>query len=152
MSKHTKLAERGENFEYHSICQIISRQLETSADKNLTMNAIMKRIKEFSSKYNLSFIPKNTDIIRYLPEDSKIRKLMLVRPVKTASGVLVIAIMAKPYPCPHGKCIYCPGGVEYNIPLSYTGKEPVTILAQKSEYESPKTDMFEVVSSILTWT
>ena len=104
----------------------------------------MKRIKEFSSKYNLSFIPKNTDIIRYLPEDSKIRKLMLVRPIKTASGVLVIAIMAKPYPCPHGKCIYCPGGVEYNIPLSYTGKEPVTILAQKSEYRSPKTDMFEV--------
>jgi elongator complex protein 3 len=138
MSKHTKLAERGEKFEYHSICQIISRQLETSADKNLTMNAIMKRIREFSSKYNLSFIPKNSDIIRYLPEDSKIRKLMLVRPIKTASGVLVIAIMAKPYPCPHGKCIYCPGGVEYDVPLSYTGKEPVTILAQKSEYDPQK--------------
>jgi len=104
----------------------------------MTPKAILKIIKEFSSRYNLSFIPKNSDIIRYLPENSKIRKLMLVRPIKTASGVLVIAIMAKPYPCPHGKCIYCPGGVEYDIPLSYTGKEPVTITAQKFEYDPQK--------------
>uniref|UniRef100_A0A7C2Z925 tRNA carboxymethyluridine synthase n=1 Tax=Ignisphaera aggregans TaxID=334771 RepID=A0A7C2Z925_9CREN len=40
------------------------------------------------------------------------------------SGVLVVAIMTKPYPCPHGKCIYCPGGPEHGTPQSYVGKEP----------------------------
>src|SRR5215510_10801286 len=130
MSDYQNLSEHGEITDYRSICQIISQHLQESSDKNMTPKAILKIIKEFSSRYNLSFIPKNSDIIRYLPENSKIRKLMLVRPIKTASGVLVIAIMAKPYPCPHGKCIYCPGGVEYDIPLSYTGKEPVTIAAQ----------------------
>jgi elongator complex protein 3 len=48
--------------------------------------------------------------------------------------------MAKPYDCPHGKCIYCPGGKEFNIPLSYTGKEPVTKLAQKYEFD-PKSQV-----------
>jgi elongator complex protein 3 len=62
---------------------------------------------------------------------------MMVKPIKTASGVLVITVMAKPYDCPHGRCIYCPGGKELNIPLSYTGKEPVTRLAQKFDY-NPK--------------
>jgi elongator complex protein 3 len=65
---------------------------------------------------------------------------MMVRPVKTASGIMVITVMAKPYDCPHGRCIYCPGGKEFNIPLSYTGKEPVTKLAQKFEYD-PKSQV-----------
>jgi elongator complex protein 3 len=60
---------------------------------------------------------------------------MMVKPIKTASGVLVITVMAKPYDCPHGRCIYCPGGKEFNIPLSYTGKEPVTKLAQKFDFD-----------------
>jgi elongator complex protein 3 len=59
----------------------------------------------------------------------------MVKPAKTASGVAVIAVMPKPYECPHGRCIYCPGGIEYNTPLSYTGTEPATRAAQKFGYE-----------------
>ena len=59
---------------------------------------------------------------------------MLKKPVKTASGVAVIALMPKPFACPHGRCTYCPGGIEFNTPNSYTGKEPVTINAIKNQY------------------
>ena len=59
----------------------------------------------------------------------------MVKPTKTASGVAVIAVMPKPYNCPHGKCIYCPGGIEYNTPMSYLGTEPSTKIAQSLDYD-----------------
>jgi len=43
--------------------------------------------------------------------------------------------MPKPYACPHGRCTYCPGGIEFNTPNSYTGKEPVTISSIKNGYD-----------------
>ncbi|TLX67161.1 MAG: tRNA uridine(34) 5-carboxymethylaminomethyl modification radical SAM/GNAT enzyme Elp3 [Thaumarchaeota archaeon] len=118
---------------YDLACIEISNKL--SQFRELSLKDIYSFIRASSSKYNLSKIPKFYDIMKYLPADSNIRKLMMVKPIKTASGVLVITVMAKPYDCPHGKCIYCPGGKEFNVPLSYTGKEPVTKLAQKSNFE-----------------
>ena len=121
--------------EYDIACREIANKL--SLLKELSLKHVSSVIRGTSSKYHLSKTPKFRDIIRYLPFDSNIRRKMMVKPIKTASGVLVITVMAKPYDCPHGRCIYCPGGKELNIPLSYTGKEPVTRLAQKFDY-NPK--------------
>jgi elongator complex protein 3 len=103
---------------------------------NMTMAEILKTLRETSSVYHLESLPKNENIIQFLPYDSKYRKTLMVRPIKSASGVAVIAVMPKPYECPHGRCIYCPGGVEHNTPLSYTGSEPSTRIAQRSNYDS----------------
>ena len=130
-SIHSMLDSNSDN--YDLACIEISNKL--SQFRELSLKDIYSFIRASSSKYNLSKIPKFYDIMKYLPADSNIRKLMMVKPIKTASGVLVITVMAKPYDCPHGKCIYCPGGKEFNVPLSYTGKEPVTKLAQKSNFE-----------------
>jgi len=121
--------------EYDIACREIANKL--SLLKELSLKHVSSVIRGTSSKYHLSKTPKFRDIIKYLPSNSNIRRKMMVRPIKTASGVLVITVMAKPYDCPHGRCIYCPGGKELNIPLSYTGKEPVTRLAQKFDY-NPK--------------
>jgi elongator complex protein 3 len=121
--------------EYDIACREIANKL--SLLNELSLKHVSSVIRETSSIYHLSKTPKFRDIIKYLPSDSNIRKKMMVKPIKTASGVLVITVMAKPYDCPHGRCIYCPGGKELNIPLSYTGKEPVTRLAQKFDY-NPK--------------
>jgi elongator complex protein 3 len=43
--------------------------------------------------------------------------------------------MPKPYACPHGRCTYCPGGIEFNSPNSYTGNEPSTLNAIENEYD-----------------
>jgi elongator complex protein 3 len=131
-------AWQNESYNYDSACIEIANKL--SQLEELSLNDIYSFIKGASSKYHLTRTPKFPDIIKYLPIDSNIRKTMMVRPIKTASGILVITVMAKPYDCPHGKCIYCPGGKEFNIPLSYTGKEPVTKLAQKFEFD-PKSQV-----------
>jgi elongator complex protein 3 len=47
--------------------------------------------------------------------------------------VTPVAIMPKPFPCP-GKCTYCPQGE--NAPKSYTGFEPATMRAIKSNYDA----------------
>lgn len=125
---------QNECYDYDSACIEIANKLSRLEEPSL--KDIYSFIKSASSKYHLSKTPKFQDIIKNLPISSNIRKTMMVRPVKTASGIMVITVMAKPYDCPHGRCIYCPGGKEFNIPLSYTGKEPVTKLAQKFEYNA----------------
>ena len=64
-----------------------------------------------------------------------LRTVLLKKPAKTASGVAVVAIMPKPFACPHGRCTYCPGGPEYNTPNSYTGAEPPALDAIKHSYD-----------------
>ena len=118
---------------YDLACREIGNKLSQLQESSL--KSISTFIRRTSSKYHLSKTPRFRDILKYLPIDSNIRKAMMVKPIKTASGVLIIAVMAKPYDCPHGRCIYCPGGKELNVPLSYTGKEPVTRLAQKLDFD-----------------
>jgi elongator complex protein 3 len=110
----------------------------------LSAGEVRKVVRSTASSYRLSTMPKNEHIIAFLPKASRYRRLLMVKPAKTASGVAVIAVMPKPYECPHGRCIYCPGGIEFNTPLSYTGTEPATRSAQKFQY-----DPHEQVSSKL---
>ncbi|HSO27670.1 MAG TPA: tRNA uridine(34) 5-carboxymethylaminomethyl modification radical SAM/GNAT enzyme Elp3 [Anaerolineales bacterium] len=44
-----------------------------------------------------------------------------MKPVRTLSGVTVVTVLTKPYPCP-GKCIFCPTDVR--MPKSYLPDEP----------------------------
>jgi elongator complex protein 3 len=73
--------------------------------------------------------PRNSEILKALKpkEREKLLKILKLKPVRTVSGVVVIAVMAEPYPCPHGTCAYCPGGPPYNTPQSYTGHEPAAM-------------------------
>ena len=119
---------------YSHACKSIA--MELANDSNMSLKEINKIIRSTSSNYKLSTVPKKEHIISYLPKNSNYRHLLVVKRVKTASGVAVIAVMPKPYDCPHGKCIYCPGGREYNTPMSYIGTEPVTKIAQSFEYDA----------------
>ena len=56
------------------------------------------------------------------------------KPVRTISGIVPIAIMTKPFPCP-GKCIYCPGGLPMNTPKSYMPDSPVVMRAAPLNYD-----------------
>lgn len=62
--------------------------------------------------------------------DVRVRKL-----TRVLSGVAPVAIMAKPHPCPHGRCIYCPGGPDFNTPQSYVGDEPALMRARGVNYD-----------------
>ncbi|MFH1838593.1 MAG: tRNA uridine(34) 5-carboxymethylaminomethyl modification radical SAM/GNAT enzyme Elp3 [Candidatus Kuenenbacteria bacterium] len=56
-------------------------------------------------------------------------------PIRTLSGVAVIAILTKPYPCP-GKCLYCP--TEKKIPKSYLSNEPAVMRAVLCKFDPYK--------------
>ena len=53
--------------------------------------------------------------------NEKLAALLQKRPVRTLSGVAIITVLARPYPCP-GKCSYCP--TEVRMPKSYLEREP----------------------------
>jgi elongator complex protein 3 (tRNA carboxymethyluridine synthase) len=118
---------------YLEACLHIARELQLR--KDLSTKDIFKIIKSASSKFKLSTIPKNEDILSYLTTNDRYRYVLLVKPTKTASGIAVITVMPKPYDCPHGRCIYCPGGAEYNTPMSYVGTEPATRIAQSVDFD-----------------
>ncbi|MCX8174529.1 MAG: tRNA uridine(34) 5-carboxymethylaminomethyl modification radical SAM/GNAT enzyme Elp3 [Thermoplasmata archaeon] len=92
---------------------------------------------KLSSKYHLNKIPSNTEILENAaPEDvEKVREILKIKPMRTISGVAVVAIMTSPAKCPHGKCIYCPGGEEFQTPQSYTGKEPAAMRALQNKFD-----------------
>jgi elongator complex protein 3 len=84
-------------------------------------------------KFSLSKIPKDSELLAQAPE--KLKSLFILKSVRTVSGVAVIAVMSSPEVCPHGKCIYCPGGPEKGTPQSYTGKEPAALRASMYNYD-----------------
>ncbi len=88
-------------------------------------------------KYSLSKIPLHSEILKYTNPENRnaIKKKLVVKDVRSKSGVSVVALMPKPEKCPHGKCIYCPGGIEQNVPQSYTGAEPATMRAIANKFD-----------------
>jgi elongator complex protein 3 len=90
-----------------------------------------------AGKYGLDAVPRNSDILNCATEEeyNVILPLLQKKPMRTMSGVAIIAAMTKPHECPHGKCIYCPGGIDCEVPQSYTGKEPAARRAIMHEYD-----------------
>ena len=121
------------------IVNMLIKAYEAQVPINLT------RIKnDISRKHKLPFIPKLVDIIAAVPDDykSKLLPYIKAKPVRTASGVAVVAVMSKPHRCPHialtgNVCVYCPGGPDSDFEYStqaYTGYEPTSMRAIRARY------------------
>ncbi|MGC8610634.1 MAG: tRNA uridine(34) 5-carboxymethylaminomethyl modification radical SAM/GNAT enzyme Elp3 [Thermoplasmata archaeon] len=118
------------------IAKLIAKEIVEK--ENLTREDIQKLKLHYSKKFHTK-IPKNSEILDAIQENKEFyRDLLMRKPSRTLSGVAVVAAMTSPYPCPHGKCIYCPGGVEYNTAQSYTGKEPAALRAIANDYDPYK--------------
>jgi len=84
--------------------------------------------KRFSREYKIP-LPKNITLqetYKIMLEngwngDKNLQKLLRKRKIRTLSGVSVITVLTKPYPCP-GRCVYCPS--EPGMPKSYLSNEP----------------------------
>src|SRR5947199_1706097 len=59
-----------------------------------------------------------------------------VKPTRSASGVAVVSVMTPPRACPHGTCIFCPGGPRLGTPQSYVGSEPAARRAAFHRYDA----------------
>ena len=92
--------------ELHLLCvsaivrDLISTHNSTSHTVVPNVNAL--RLK-YAKKYNLNAVPRLTDVLSAVPEEWKdrLRGWLRAKPVRTASGVAVVAVMCKPHRCPH---------------------------------------------------
>jgi elongator complex protein 3 len=92
--------------------------------------------KSVAKKYGLSFLPTNIQLLEVCNEDekSKLKQVLLRKPIRSISGVNIITIAATPTnSCIWGKCIYCLKGT--NSPQSYVGTEPVIQRAIRRNYD-----------------
>ncbi|AKB84271.1 tRNA uridine(34) 5-carboxymethylaminomethyl modification radical SAM/GNAT enzyme Elp3 [Methanococcoides methylutens] len=138
-------SETDDNF--RAACRkLLDMVLEGKVSGNLELNEAKKAV---SKEFRLSTLPKNPDIIMAGndEEQKKVRDTLRRKPVRTISGVAVIAAMTSPCACPHGVCVPCPGGPNstFNSPQSYMGREPATMRAMQYEY-----DPYRIVSGRLS--
>ena len=91
-----------------------------------------------AAKHRLKQVPSNAELIAQLSTQQRRKLLPLLRRKTTRgiSGVTVVAVMTKPYPCPQPQpCAYCPGGPTQGVPQSYTGHEPAAMRGKQNEYD-----------------
>ena len=129
------------------MAQINSKQDEKKRWKILAKDLGVKEFNNISSLHDIKRhigktryqdrIPSNSELLDILPSDKRKQHLQLlkIKPTKSASGIAVISVMTKPYDCPHGVCIFCPGGEKIGTPQSYLPTEPATMRALEAEYE-----------------
>lgn len=121
------------------IIQELIKAHNENRDVNLT------RLKSLTAqKYGMESQPRLVDIIAAVPHEHKKALLPKLRakPIRTASGIAVVAVMCKPHRCPHinmtgNICVYCPGGPDSDFEYStqsYTGYEPTSMRAIRAHY------------------
>ena len=113
---------------------LLSRKIKTKDE--------LQRAKiQLCKKYNMNTVPPDSEILACLPldiseDDRQITfDLLRKKPMRTISGVAIVAAMTSPEPCPHGRCIPCPGGPKNNTPQSYTGYEPAAMRAIYNNFD-----------------
>jgi elongator complex protein 3 len=65
-------------------------------------------------------------------DETRFRRRVQRRPVRTQSGVAPVTVLTKPFPCP-GKCIFCPNDVR--MPKSYLSDEPGAQRAANNHFD-----------------
>lgn len=68
----------------------------------------------------------------YMTFDPDLRTHLQMKPMRTQSGVTVVTVLTKPYPCP-GKCVFCPTDVR--MPKSYLHDEPGAQRAERHGFD-----------------
>jgi elongator complex protein 3 len=130
----TDAASEREAFE--QVCaELVERLLAGDVDRD-NLEAAKK---EVCGKYSAPKVPRNADILDFADDEHRdeLESELRRKPVRTASGVSPVAIMTSPEGCPHGKCLYCPGGPdsEFSSAQSYTGHEPAAARGQQNDYD-----------------
>jgi elongator complex protein 3 len=132
----TETGDPTESEAFEQVCEeLVDRILAGELERDDVESAKM----EVCSKYSSPKVPKNSEILDYAPLERReeLEEVLQRKPVRTASGVSPIAIMTSPHRCPHGKCLYCPGGPdsEFSSSQSYTGHEPAAARGVQNDYD-----------------
>ncbi|PWN35231.1 histone acetyltransferase ELP3 [Meira miltonrushii] len=126
------------------VCGDVVQQLVQAHETGNPLN-VDKARKVACKRHGYGGMPRLTDILAAIPE--QYRKALLpvlkAKPIRSASGIAVVALMSKPHRCPHisltgNVCVYCPGGPDSDFEYStqsYTGYEPTSMRAIRARYD-----------------
>jgi len=64
--------------------------------------------------------------------DKNLENLLKIRKIRSLSGIVIVSVLTKPYPCP-GNCLYCP--TQKGLPKSYLEGEPAVMRAILNEFD-----------------
>ncbi len=100
----------------------------------------LKLTKRFCGDNKIS-IPQKSELLRVyhkllenkeVESNKKLEQFLRKRAIRTMSGVAVISVLTKPFPCP-GNCLYCPN--EAGMPKSYISNEPAVMRAITHQFD-----------------
>ncbi|MCK5475087.1 MAG: tRNA uridine(34) 5-carboxymethylaminomethyl modification radical SAM/GNAT enzyme Elp3 [Candidatus Pacebacteria bacterium] len=121
---------------------IINELIEkVSVKKRQLSSEYLSKLKRKASKKYKMPCPTNIELLRSYRKISKrnlqkeIEKVLMTKDIRSSSGVAIIAVLTKPYPCP-GTCKFCPN--EKGIPKSYLSNEPAVMRAVLTDFHPYK--------------
>lgn len=93
--------------------------------------------KKAAAEYTLGRYISNSEILLALPVESRatFEEMLRVHPRRSASGIVVVTAFSAPFACPHGTCVFCPGGPRLGTPQSYLPQSPGMKSALESEFD-----------------
>ncbi|MDH5595327.1 MAG: tRNA uridine(34) 5-carboxymethylaminomethyl modification radical SAM/GNAT enzyme Elp3, partial [Candidatus Bathyarchaeota archaeon] len=120
----------------NEVCrEIIGRLMRLPSPSKEDVNLVKMKV---AGRYKLKRVPSSSELICCLRADERAKLLPLLRRkiTRTISGITIVAVMTKPWPCPKAvPCAYCPGGPPYGAPQSYTGYEPAAMRGMQNEFD-----------------
>lgn len=115
---------------FHFACREIVELL--LRDMDVDLSRLKTRV---AREHGLQRLPTNPELLAVTEPEERHRLLAKLRlkPIRSLSGVNVVAVMTPPCPCPHGRCAYCPNIP--GVPNSYTGKELSAMRGLQNNYD-----------------
>jgi elongator complex protein 3 len=99
---------------------------EVSQGRVSSREELEKLKKKAAADYSLDRYVSNSEILAVLPQEARgsFEAVLRVHPRRSASGIVVVTAFSAPFACPHGTCVFCPGGPHMGTPQSYLPRSP----------------------------
>ena len=93
--------------------------------------------KAAAAEFGLDRYVNNAEIISALSPAARtgFEHMLRVHPRRSASGIVVVTAFSSPFSCPHGTCVFCPGGPRMGTPQSYLPASPGMKTALATEFD-----------------
>jgi elongator complex protein 3 len=115
---------------------ILQALLQGEASTKEEVHALKVRL---AREHRARAIPTDAALLRAAGEArAQLAPLLRTKPARTLSGVAIITVQTDPEGCPHGTCVFCPGGPGWGgsgTAQSYTGHEPAALRAARSGFD-----------------
>jgi elongator complex protein 3 len=123
------------SLEEEIISKLIEQKSTTRQDFRKVVGEVYKSRKSSGYLSNINLRSVYDEMVENgeLEPNNGIESLLVTKKMRSLSGVSVITVLTKPYPCP-GQCIYCP--TQENVPKSYLADEPAVMRAILNKYDA----------------